>query len=673
MSVRGKWHGKKFYFGLHYDLHANEKDRELGTRCGKKELIPMLKLMNPDFVQTDCKGHPGYTSWFSKVEYASIPSGLKKDALKQWRVATRELGLPLHCHYSGVWDSAAGKKYPNWRVVGSKEKGVKERANHIPPPIPSNVKMCPLGPYVEKLMIPQMHELIDRYGVDGFWIDGDLWAVEPCYCKRCRKSFAEKTGITNPPAEVDDPNWGVWWNFTRENFEAYVTKYCNAVHQHNPDVLVCSNWLQTFLNPGEPTVPTDWISGDNKWVFGLDQSRCEARFLSTRKKPWDIMLWSFYNSHAIGDPTSPWTSKSPQMLMQEAAILLSFGGGVQLYENPGGVRDGRLVGWRQKRLREVGQFVKKRRKICQDTESIPQIAVLHSEHHLRNTAKVKNLMFDINCAPVTGAVYSLLENHYGVDVLDEWALSPRLNEFPAVVAPECHAMSEDMVIALKDYVKKGGKLLLSGADVFDRFGAAFLGVTKGRLEKETVYHVPAAEGAVPLYSESWRLVKAKKARILGHIGKTPLLDETLSFPAATINRVGKGKVVYIPANLFRDFDRNRFVLTREFLGEVTRQLVGKLPIMIKAPTCVDVALRKKGKQTIIHLVNRLSGIPNQPNNGAIDEIPPIGPVKVMIKRSKKPQSVTIPLGKKEVMWRYVKGTVTVTLPAVHIHEAIVID
>ena len=45
--------------------------------------------------------------------------------------------------------------------------------------------------------------------------------------------------------------------------------------------------------------------------------------------------------------------------MREAAVILSFGGNVQIYENPGGVRDGRLIDWRQKRLGQVGRFVKK--------------------------------------------------------------------------------------------------------------------------------------------------------------------------------------------------------------------------------------------------------------------------------------------------------------------------
>ena len=664
MSDTGRWYGLRRYFGLHFDLHAMKSDTDLGTHCDRKTLIPMLKLMNPDFVQTDCKGHGGYTSWFSKVEHASVPPKLKKDALKQWREATRDLGLPLHCHYSGIWDRAAGAKHRSWCVQNSKGKSAGASFGE---------KMCPLGPYLEKLMIPQLFELIDRYKVDGFWIDGDLWAVEPCYCHRCCRAFTKSTGIKKPPMKSDDPTWPVWWNFTRENFESYVTRYCDAVHCHKPEIMICSNWLQTFNNPGEPKVPTDWISGDNKFVWGIDQSRCEARFLSTRNKPWDIMLWNFYCSHGFGREDSAWNVKPSEMLMQEAAVILSFGGNVQIYENPGGVRDGRLIDWRQKRLGQVGRFVKKRRRFCQGSETIPQIAVLHSEHHVRRTVRGPNLMHSVDVAPVKGAVYALLENHYGVDVLDEWALFPRLREFPSIIVPERHALSDEMVGALKVYVHEGGRLIVTGAQAFDRFGSTFLGATKGRLKENSKYHIPAADGSVPLYSSSWRLVKTRTAIGHGQLGMKPMLDDKLlSYPAATINKVGKGRVAYVPADLFRDFERNRYPLTRSFVGEPVAEVVGKLPIKVKAPTCIDVALRRKGEQTMSHLVNRLSGIPNQPENGAIDEIPPAGPVQITVAGVKRPKSVSAPLEGADFEWTYAKGKLAVTVANVRIHEVVVI-
>lgn len=112
---KGRWHGKNRYFGFHYDLHAGEADTELRLRARPKQLVPMLKLMGCQFVQTDCKGHAGYTSWYSKTPGASVSPGVKRDALKGWPAATKQLGLPPHCHYSGIWDSAAGARRTLWR------------------------------------------------------------------------------------------------------------------------------------------------------------------------------------------------------------------------------------------------------------------------------------------------------------------------------------------------------------------------------------------------------------------------------------------------------------------------------------------------------------------------------------------------------------------------------
>jgi hypothetical protein len=668
----------RFALGLHYDLHAGKQDTELGARCGWADLGPALKLMRPDFVQTDCKGHAGYTSWLSRTPEAAVSPGVVKDALEQWRAATRRLGMPLHVHYSGIWDMAAGASHPDWCVVKADGSLAGPAFGDSATP-GTGQKMCPRGPYLDRLLIPQFLELIDRYGVDGFWVDGDLWAVEPCYCPACRAAYKKETGRTEPPVKADDPAWPEWMAFTRAAFEAYVTRYCDAVHAHKPGVRVCSNWLQTFRDPGEPRVPTDWISGDNTWVFGLDDSRCEARFLSTRGKPWDIMLWAFYCSQGMGKPDSPWVTKPAEMLMQEAAVLLSFGGGVQFYENGGGLRDGRLAPWRMKRLGAVARFIRAREELCRDSESIPQVAVLHSERHCKTKISGSNLMWNVDVAPVHGAVFSLLESGYGVDILDEWALMPRLAEFPVVVAPEQDLMSDAMVAALKTYVLGGGRLLVTGAAAFERFGGEFLGVASEGVDEKKQYQVPAADGAVPLYSAQWRRVKAVDAKGFGRLGLSPLLDDRLlPNPAYTIRRAGRGRVAYVPADLFRDFASNRYPLTQAFAGAVARALAGPLDIEVRAPVCVDVALRRKGRRRIVHLVNRASGIPNRPNNGAIDAIPTVGPVTV---------SLVLPAGDYTVRQAFEAGEpeilkavnrngrlrLTVKLAGVRIHAALVVE
>jgi hypothetical protein len=77
-----QWHGDQFYFGLRYDLHANAEDTDLGERADPETLIPLLELMNPAWVQTDCKSHAGCTSWYTEVPDGSVSPGVKKDAMK---------------------------------------------------------------------------------------------------------------------------------------------------------------------------------------------------------------------------------------------------------------------------------------------------------------------------------------------------------------------------------------------------------------------------------------------------------------------------------------------------------------------------------------------------------------------------------------------------------------
>jgi len=674
-TYRGKWHDKKRCFGFHHDLHVSPSDRDIGTRCSPEELVPMLRLTGADFIQTDSKGHSGLTSWFSKTPGASVGPGVVKDALAGWRAATKALGLPLHAHYSGIYDCSAATKHPEWciRTKDGKPAG----SGFLGMSAPNGDRMCPRSGYLDELMIPQLLEMIDRYGIDGFWIDGDLWAVEPCYCQRCRAAFKEKTGLAEPPKGPADRDWAAWWNFTRESFEEYVTRYCDAIHRHKPGVLVCSNWLQTFRHPGEPKVPTDWISGDNTAVWGLDSSRCEARFISTRGKPWDMIMWCFYSPHGQLGRTD-WSMKPVEMLQQEAAVMVALGGNVQTCENPfAGIRTGQLVPWRMKRIGQLAEFVKRRRALCQDTETIPQIAVLHSEHHARSAPTSGNLMA-VDVAPVQGAVFSLLECHYGVDILDEWALAPSLTRFPVVVLPEQSRLSEKMVNALKDYVRYGGKLLVSGADSFDRFGSEFLGAHGGRLVASAVYHVPAADGTISVFSDPWRLIDGTTARSLGRIGKTPLReDQLLPHPAATLNRVGRGAVAYIPCNLFRDFAASRYPLARVFIHDVLRALAGSMEIEVKAPSYIDVVLRRRGATRIVHLINRSSGLPSLPNSGVIDEIPPVGPITITVSLPRKPKNVSLAFEDAAVKWAYQGGEkggqLKVDLAAVHIHAAVVVD
>ncbi len=666
MAHKGRWYPKRPYFGLHYDLHANEHDTALGTHCGPEELEQSLRLMRPEWVQTDCKGHRGMTSWFSKVPNATVSPGVKQDALKGWREATRRMGVPLHCHYSGIWDDAAAEKHPEWAVVPN-PKGAKAGDAFDT----AAGRMCPRGGYLEGLLLPQMIELVKRYGVDGFWVDGEIWAVQPCYCESCKVAWHEQTGIKRVPTSTDDPNWVAWLNFHRQSFYDYVTRYVTALHEKCPEARVCSNWMHTFKDPGEPTVPTDWISGDT--VYGLDPLRCEARFISTRGRPWDLMAWNFFRVGDWNDKTRPWTTKDPEMLLQEAATVLALGGNFQIYENPSPLRDGRLVDWRMKRMGQVGRWVKARQAWCRDTESVPQVAVLHSEHHFRSQP-AKDLYFSCEAAAVEGAAFALLENQLSVDILDEWALVPRLAEFPLVVVPEQDRMSAAMAQALAGYVRGGGKLLVTGAASHGLQEPAFWGAEQAEVAEEKGCFVPSAGASFAAWSKQWGMLQLSKAKSLGTLGTTGLTDAELTpYPCAVVNRVGKGRVVYAPWDVFRFFRDTRYPAVRSWLGELVGALRPDLGLQVQAPAVVDVILRRKGKRRLVHLVNRSTGLSLESPAQGVEQIPAVGPVEVEMRVEVPPQKVWLAGEKAEFEWGWAEGKLWARVGAVGVHAAVIVE
>ena len=80
------------FLGLHFDFHAREEDKEVGANINRDVVGGILERVRPDYVQCDCKGHPGVSSYPTKVGFAA--PGLVGDILRVWRDVTAERGLP---------------------------------------------------------------------------------------------------------------------------------------------------------------------------------------------------------------------------------------------------------------------------------------------------------------------------------------------------------------------------------------------------------------------------------------------------------------------------------------------------------------------------------------------------------------------------------------------------
>ena len=167
---------------------------------------------------------------------------------------TRELGIKLGMHYSGVWDSPAIELHPDWARLDETGK-------------PDPNMTCRMSGYDTQLLIPQMLEIVDKYDVDGFWVDGENWASKPCWCDRCGAEFTRRTAISAIPTAAGQPAWDAWLAFHRDLFAEHVTRYVEAIHARKPDCLVCSNWMYTVRQPDPVIAPVDYLSGDYGWSW----------------------------------------------------------------------------------------------------------------------------------------------------------------------------------------------------------------------------------------------------------------------------------------------------------------------------------------------------------------------------------------------------------------------
>ncbi len=645
------------FLGVHFDFHASEDCTDIGKNTTREMIETILKRVKPDYVQCDCKGHPGYSSYPTKVGHPA--PGIAADALRIWREVTAENGVSLYMHYSGVWDNQAVRHHPDWaRINGNGQQD--DRLNST------------FSPYVDELLIPQLKELIDEYGVDGVWVDGDCWATEADWSEKAVHAYRQETGIQEIPRQPGDPFYLEYKEFCREQFRRYLRHYVDEIHQHNPDFEIASNWAYTSFMPEPVTVGVDYISGDFTLQDSVNSARLEGRCMARQGKPWDLMAWGF--SQRVGaapglKPEHASCTKGPAQLMQEAAVVLALGGGFQAYFTQ--KRDGSVRLWQMNVMAEVAEFCRKRQAICHRAEAVPQVGLLYSgPAFYRNNQKLFGAWHG-ELEPMKGVLQSLINSQYSVEILSEHHLTGRLGGYPLIIIPEWGYLEPEFREELLDYVRKGGKLLLIGPEPAALF-AVELGIEfTGELEERKAQWLEH-NGRLAGYSNNlFRPVRLKEgAQAFGRL--YPDNDPTgAANIAASVAAYGQGKIAATYFNYGERYLHAANYVARDFLNDLVRLLFPRPMVEVAGSHEVDVTVNRSAGKLAVNLVNT-AGPHANPNIFTFDEIPPLGPLEVTIRCGSKPSKVTLEPEGQELACVYEAGEVRLTLPRLGIHSAIVL-
>ncbi len=628
------------FLGVHFDFHAGPDCTEVGKNTTPAMIGNLIDLVHPDYVQIDSKGHPGFTSYPTKV--GNPVPGFVGDPLRMWRDETARRGVALYVHHSGLYDSWAVQK-PGWAAIGADGK-------------PSTTATSVFGPYADQLLIPQLRELAGTYGVDGVWVDGECWAAVPDYSPAALEAFRKATGIQEVPRRAGQPNWFEFLQFQREAFRKYLRHYLVEVKKTNPEFQLCSNWAYTDHMAEPVSAPVDFLSGDYSPEDSVNSARLSGRFLVRQGVPWDLMAWSF------GTQPSHRQKSVPQ-LKREAAVVVALGGGFQAYFTQ--KRDGSLREEQLPLMGEVAKFCRERQELCHHAMPVPQVAVvLSTAGHYRRI----NGLFNRDLGRVHGVLQALLEIQQSVEVVAEHQVAGRLAEYPLVVVPEWEYLDPSFQRDLKAYAEGGGNLLLVGPRAAALFASELDIQLTGAPQASGPVYLEQGGALVTFKGEQQGFTLGTRAVAFGRLHAGADLA-TAARPAAMVTPIGKGRIAATSFGFGQDYSRTPSVGVRAFLAELVGRLFPDPQVRVTGSSDVDVCLARKSGRWLVNLVNT-SG-PHR-TQSIFDTVEPVGPLSVSLRLAAKPSKVTLEPGGRSLPFEYRDGRVQTTVPRVEIHEVVTV-
>lgn len=634
------------FWGLHFDKHSAATDTHLGKTLTEGMLDTLLRKARPDFIQVDCKGHAGYSSYPTAVGHQV--ASYDKDPLALIRKVTEAHNVALYVHYSGVQDHAYVKDHP-------------EHARFTPEGKSDGKNASLWGPYVDDLLIPQMKELIDKYHIDGAWIDGECWSVYPDYQPAALKEFTAETGITEIPRSPEDKNYKALLEFNRKKFVRYLDYYTRVLHKHAPQFQICSNWAYSSLMPEPVTVGLDFLSGDFDPRNALNTAAWQSRCLSGQGKPWDLMAWSFTQDWSgQGLPRNP---KTALQLCQEGAEVLAMGGGFQVYFKQNA--DISMQPSSFDIIKEIADFVLPRRQYCHKGVPIPQVGLFYSTAGWKN--KTNSVYSSSATGSIQGLLSALLDGQHSVEVLMSHHLKSRLDRYRVIAVPDWDYLEPELVNLLKSYVNNGGSLLVVGAKSTRLFDDMLQVEEKGPIASSSEFL--GYDGRFAQVKGDFRPVALAK-------GDTPFArmftTTDLRFAggaAAVIRSYGKGKIAAVFTDVGSVYRTSTSPVLRDLLTGIMDVLFPDPMVKVKGSHRVHVVPASKDGKTFVHLINTLGDHADSGYSG-FDEIPPLRNLEVSVKLPRKPSAVILQPEGKKVDVVYKDGKAVFTVPELAIHTAV---
>ncbi len=650
---------------VHLDFHTSEHVPGVGSRFDKGAFQEALKRGNLTSITVFAKCHHSWCYFPSEV--GRMHPTLDFDLLGAQIEAAHGIGVECPIYITVGWSANDAAWFPD-SVCRDREgnrlstKPMEGKPDDEAMPECCWWHLCPNGSYRDHV-IALTREICEKYPVDGLFFDINN-VVERCYCPHCLAGM-EAEGV-----DIDDEE--AVYAFNMRKWSSLKEACCDLAKAANPEATLYWNGKDKYLyHEGTYRFNTHAELEDlaNAWG-GYNKLPLRARFFKKQGRPVIAQSGKF---------NTVWGEfggfKHPNALKYEATHMVCNGVcaaiGDQLHPQ------GEMDPGTYERLGEAFGYVASIEDYC-----------LPSTHHAATGVWVVQ-----DTEPnQSGVVNMLLEGQIGFDAV---TAGDTLDDFDVIVLTGSRCLSDDDAELLRDYVGRGGGLLVVGKSALhcseDRFvldvGADYMGPATFDKDYTRVRSCWGRE-MVPTpflnYHAGLRTRPRADAEVLADIHdpyftrtfghfcshrNTPFTVEPSGAPAT----VRKGRVVFFAHNLGQSYLEYGMVLHRELVLHHLRELRQRVRLDVRMPSCGRAYLLQQAASG--RYVAHLLYAPPLPRAEAmrlqlIEDLPPLHDVEVRLDVDEEIVAAGLVPGGEDVPFTVEDGVVKLVLPPFSMHQGV---
>jgi hypothetical protein len=328
------------------------------------------------------------------------------------------------------------REHPEWLS--------RDRDGNAFPPYNGQVPTCLNGAYQQEVMFEILAEAIDRLPLDGVFFNMIGYPTRDysgrdlgiCQCQGCKDRFRGMYDLELPEeADDNDPVFGKYQRFRQRTISDQFLRVNALIKGKNPGLAIC-----TYTAAGVDVIRKESNRPHGRWTFEDSEKARFTRLDHPDKQLANAAVHFLHYPHRHA-AVSPWLTQ--RRLYQQ----MINGAWLDFYC--------------------IGPFHALEDRL--GTDQVREVFRFHAanERWLTNTVELADVGLVVDAARGTdelkGLFRILSEGHVSFDLVR--TDTPDLERYRALIVPEGGGLGDDRLSRLDDHVRRGGKLLITGAEV----------------------------------------------------------------------------------------------------------------------------------------------------------------------------------------------------------------